>query len=116
MADEYKSLLNFSIDEHTIWTYKLNVNEKEVMEQNIDNGIWKKMTEYDTSEVDCFFTVNLDSYWPENISNDLYYCLYDFSLNEFINTNDDVAILGWHRVLFVYDIENAMYYCISKSI
>lgn len=116
IADDYKNLLTFGIDEHTIWTYELNETETDLMEQNLNNGIWLEMTNEDIDENMYFFADLLVSYWPENMSDNLYYCLYDFSLKKFVSSSDVVAMLGWHRLLFIYDMENRVYYCVSKSI
>ncbi len=116
IADAYNNLLTFSIDEHIIWEYKLNLREKKLMDEDLCNGIWDIISNKNHEEIKYFFTDNSDSYFPKDISNDSYYCIYDFSLKRFIGANEDVAILGWHRALFVYDKANACYYCVSKSI
>ena len=116
IANTYTDLLGPSIDEHKIWNYKLNSFEKKELEKELDNGIWNKTNTEAISEIDYFFKVNLVSYLPENISENSYYCIYDFSLKRFIDINENVSMLGWHRVLFVYDKGNAEYYCVSKSI
>lgn len=116
IADSYTDLLTFSIDEHKIREFRLDSDEKMMIEQDLGNGIWDKITGKDLEEIRFFFTVNSDSYFPKDISDDSYYCIYDFSLKRFIGANEDAAILGWHRALFVCDKANARYYCVSKSI
>lgn len=116
IADSYTDLLTFSIDEHKIWEYRLNSAEKMKIEQDLGNGVWDKITGESLEEIKYFFTDNSDSYFPKDISDDSYYCIYDFSLKRFIGANEDAAILGWHRALFVCDKANACYYCVSKSI
>ena len=116
IANNYTDLLTFSIDEHKIWEYRLSDREKENAESNLNNSVWNKVTNESTEETEYFFTVNSDSFLPKDISNDSYYCIYDFSLRRFIGADEDVALLGWRRALFVYDNENAHYYCVIKSI
>ncbi|MBQ2902827.1 MAG: hypothetical protein IJE48_00360 [Clostridia bacterium] len=116
IADTYTDLLPVGIDVHKIWEYKLNSDESNRIEQEHRNGIWNKVTDKAMSEIQYYFTVNFDSYLPDNISDDLYYCIYDFSSKKFITVDEDTAILGWHRALFVWDRENARYYCVSMSV
>lgn len=112
IADNYTDLLTFSIDEHKIWEYRLNSDEKKIIEQDLGNGIWDKITGESMEEIKYFFTVNSDSYFPESISDDSYYCIYHFSLKEYVRTDDIVG----HTALFLYDKENSRYFCISHSI
>lgn len=116
IANTYTDLLGLSIDEHKIWHYKLNSSEKEEIEKELDNEIWNQTIAEAIPEIDYFFKVNSVSYLPENIYENSYYCIYDFSLKRFIDINENVSILGWHRALFVYDKENSRYYCVSLSI
>lgn len=112
VSNYYKDLLTLSIDEHKIWEYKLNCTEKNKAEQDLNNGIWDKITDKNISDVKHFFMFNSDSYFPNGISDDSYYCIYHFSLKRFVRTDELVG----HSVLFVYDKENARYYCVSHSI
>lgn len=116
IADTYTDLLGFSIDEHKLWEYKLNFTEKNEIEEDLDNGKWNKITDETMPEIAYYFTVNSDSYMPDDISDDSYYCIYDFSLKRFIGIDEDVAILGWHRALFIFDKETSRYYCVSMSV
>ena len=116
IADSYNNLLTFSIDIHTIWEYKLNSDEKEKNKQDLDNGVWKKINDESKPEITYYFTVNSDSYLPDNLSDDTYFCIYDFSMKRFIGADEDVPILGWHRALFLYDKEYSRYFCVSMSI
>lgn len=116
MANSYKNLITFSIDEHIIWEYKLNLNEKKKIQQNLDNDIWNIVTDKNKGMIMNFFEKNSESFCPEEVSEVLYYCLYDVSKKEFVNIEDDLAMLGWHRILFLYDKEAGNYFCVSKSI
>ncbi|MBQ2841914.1 MAG: hypothetical protein IJE72_02630 [Clostridia bacterium] len=116
IADKYTDLLTFSIDEHKIWEYKLNSDESREIQKDLDNKIWNKLSDEAITEIQYFFTLNSDSYLPDNVSDSLHYCIYDFSLKRFIGIEENAAILGWHRALFVYDKENSRYYCVSMSV
>jgi hypothetical protein len=116
MANNYKNLAVFSIDEHIIWKYKLSPDEKQQAEQDLKNAVWNKIDEENISDIRDYFTYNFKTYLLDDISDNSYYCLYDYSLKEFINIEDDTGMLGWHRALFVYDKGNGLYYCVSKSI
>ena len=111
MADSYENLLKFSIDEHYLWEYRLNNREKEKAENDLENSVWKEFDGYAKEE-----TEYLSSPDYKDISNNSHYCIYDFSLKKFIGIDEDVALLGWRRALFIYDKENARYYCVIKSI
>ncbi len=111
MADSYNNLLKFSIDEHYVWRYGLNDREKEKAEKDLNNSVWRKFDGYAKEETEY---LSLPDY--KDISDDSYYCIYDFSLKRFIGIDEDVALLGWRRALFVYDRENTHYYCVIKSI
>lgn len=115
-ADNYMNLYSGFTDGHIIWEYKLNKKEKKYIENDLSNGIWKKYTTRDMSEIEYYFTFNSESYLPDNISDNLYFCIYDYGLDKFIGIEDDVAVFGWDRALFVYDRENAQYHCVSLSI
>lgn len=112
IADAYTDLLTFSIDEHKIWEYKLNANEKKKAEENLNCAVWNKITNSNIADAKFYFTVNSDSYWPDDISEDSYYCIYHFSLKRFIKTDELVG----HTALFIYDKANSRYYCVSLSI
>lgn len=116
MADNYINLHSGFTDGHIIWGYKLNSAEKEKIKEDLDNGIWDKNTDEAMSEIMYYFTFNSESYLTDDISEELYFCIYDFGLKRFIGVDEDVSILGWNRALFVYDKANSQYYCVNMSI
>lgn len=62
------------------------------------------------------FTFDSKLYLPDGISDDLYYCIYDFGHKKFITVDEDVFLFGWHRATFIYDKENSRYYCSDMAI
>ncbi len=115
-ADNYIDLYSGFTDGHIIWEYKLNFAEQKEIEEDLNNGIWNKNTNKSMSEIVYYFTFNSELYLPEDVSDELYFCIYDFGLKRFIGIDEDVSILGWNRALFVYDKANSQYYCVNMSI
>lgn len=116
MADKYNDLYSGFTDGHVIWEYRLNHKEKEKIESELNNGIWDKITEEAMPEIIYYFTFNSESYLPNNISGNTYYCIYDFGLKRFIAIDEELSLLGWHRAIFVFDKDNSQYYCANISI
>lgn len=116
VANTYKDLLKLSVDEHIIWEYKLNSKEEKEMLENLNSEIWKNIGTENKFEAMYFFEVNAESHWPKDMSDDLYYCMYDYTAGRFVTFEEALPVLGWHRILFVYDKEHSNYYCVSKSI
>ena len=115
-ADEYNNLYSGFTDGHVIWEYRLNSKEKEKIESELNNGIWTKSTKKAMPEIIYCFTFDSESYLPDNISENTYYCIYDFGLKRFIDVDEELSVLGWHRALFVFDKENSRYYCVDIAI
>ena len=116
IADNYIDLYSGFTDGHIIWEYKLNFAEQKEIEEDLNNGIWNENTNASMSEIVYYFTFNSESYLPDGISDELYFCIYDFGLKRFIGIDEDVSILGWNRALMVYDKANSQYYCVNMSI
>ena len=116
IADKYNVLYSGFTDGHVIWEYELNSIEEEEIQRDLNNGIWNKITDEAMSEIIYYFTFNSESYLPDNISDKLCFCIYDFGLKKFISIDEDVPILGWHRAIFVFDKDNSQYYCADISI
>ena len=116
MADKYNDLYSGFTDGHIIWEYSLNHKEKEKIESELDNGIWNQITNEATSELIYGFTFNSKSYFPDDISEDAYYCIYDFGQKRFISSDENLSVLGWHRAYFIFDKTNSQYYCSDLEI
>ena len=116
MADDYNNLYSGFTDGHTIWEYELNSVETAEIEEELNNGIWNKVTDETMSETAYYFTFDSKLYLPDGISDDLYYCIYDFGHKKFITVDEDVSLFGWHRATFIYDKENSRYYCSDMAI
>lgn len=117
VANNYTDIMGISIDEHKIWEYKLNSKEKEILNDEINNGYWLKATKEEYEEIkERFFSVNLDNVAPEKMTENIYYCLCKPSTNEVFSILEDNVLLGWHRFVFIYDFETEMYWCVSKSV
>lgn len=107
MANVYEDLLAMTFDDHRIWKYRLTDAEVAQITENLENGIWKKLS--DNAEKD------LEWYLPDSyntLGKELYFCAYRAHLNEF----DDIDTTTPPRFLFLYDAENHIYYCVSKVI
>lgn len=119
IADKYKDYLVFSFDDYRIWEYELNVGEIAAVENGINNGIWQKASEKQYGDIiSVFFEHGLYRNKPDKLSEnyeDIFYCLYDNTLNEFIKI-DEGASLGWHRELFIYDKMDKIYVAVSMGI
>lgn len=116
MADEYNNLYSGFTDGHVIWKYKLNSKETEKITQELSNGIWTRNTKKAMPEIIYYFTFDSESYLPDDISEDIYYCIYDFGQKKFISIDEELPLLGWHRAFIVFDKANSQYYCADLSI
>ena len=119
IADKYKDYLKFSFDDDRIWEYELNSEELDMVEADIDNGIWLNPTKRQFDDIiDVFLEhssyIKKSDDSSENY-NGIFYCIYDNTANSFIQ-NDDGSILGWHRELFIYDKNNKIYTVVFKGI
>lgn len=119
IADEYEDYLALGFDDYRIWEYELTDAEAASVEADFNKGIWQKPTETEYEDIiNTFFENGLDRNKPDKLSEkceDIFYCLYDNSLNEFIGI-DEGAVLGWHRELFIYDKANKIYVAVFKGI
>lgn len=117
VANNYTDLMGISIDEYKIWEYKLNDKELEILNNEINNGYWNKATIEEYEEIkEMFFRYNLDNITPEEMTENIYYCLYRPSTNEVFNILEGNVLLSWHRNIFIYDFETEMYWCVSKQV
>ena len=107
MANEYNDLLAMTFDDHRIWKYELNAEEIAQLTGNLKNGLWQKLSGNAVKELEWYLP---DSY--KALGEDVYFCAYRAYLNEF----DDIGTTTHPQFLFLYDIENHIYYCVSKSI
>lgn len=115
-ADKYNDLYSGFTDGHVIWEYRLNPKEKDKIKSELNNGIWTKITKETMPEIIYYFTFDSESYLPNNISGNTYYCIYDFGLKRFIAVDKELSLLGWHRAIFIFDKDNSQYYCADISI
>lgn len=114
-ADDYINILGFTLDEsYRIWEYELNENETSLMNDDLNNGIWTKLTEDDYKYIENEF---FDSkYLSLGMSDNLYGCLFDYKIGEFVSiSEDDSGLVGLDKVLFVYDGNEKVYCCVHKA-
>jgi len=109
MANEYENLLAMTFDDHRIWKYNLNDKEAQKMNEDIERGLWKEFYDTELAQDGYFFP---DGYFTKDLSEELYYCMYNSKLEGPIYH----GALAENRYLFLYDAGNQGYYCASKAI
>ena len=111
ISDYYTDNMKFGFDGQKIWRYDLNNEDTVKIEEEIYSFPWKLVKEEENYKLNFYFGKSK----PENLSETIYYCLYDLRLQEFIDFNYG-DLLGWSRLLFLYDCETHSYYCIYMDI
>lgn len=114
MANKYHDCMYFSFDDHRIWEYKLNKKEVRAIEEDLDNGIWKKATKEEYNSMIGSFYFDSDS--DTHITEDIYYFLFDDISEEYIYAEPDGLPVIGHNELFIYDNAQKIYLCIALSI
>lgn len=109
MADEYEDLARFTFDDHRIWKYKLNRKEAEQMSEELKNSYWFEFSDDVKKETEFYLT---DEKWYEDLSDEVYCCLYCTYHNKFVDFSDE----GLVSFLFLYDALNQEYYCVYITI
>lgn len=103
MCDEYKSVA--AREETTVWKYVLSDEEKNEISAQLNQSPWVSATSYE------FGPFLPEDYYPEDLSENLYYCIYDLGADEFDNFNRNFPIIFESRMLFLYDADEGVYYC-----
>lgn len=103
MCDEYKSEALREV--RTVWKYILNDKEREEIEKQLDNSPWVSTDSYE------FGPYLPEDYYPNSLSENLYYCIYDLEEDSFDNFNRNFPIIFESRALFLYDADAGIYYC-----
>lgn len=117
VANKYTDYMGISIDVHQVWEYRLSDKEVEVLNNEINNGNWNKATREEYEEIkERFFSINFDNVAPKTMTENIYYCMFRPSTNEVFKVLEDNIFLGWHRIIFIYDFETEMYWCVSRSV
>lgn len=108
MCDEYKSVA--AREETTVWKYVLSDEEKKAISEQLDKSPWVSTSSYE------FGSFLPEDYYPEDLSENLYYCIYDLGADEFDNFNRNFPIINESRMLFLYDADAGIYYCFLAAI
>jgi len=103
MCDEYKSEALREV--RTVWKYILNDKEREEIEKQLGNSPWVSEDSYE------FGPYLPEDYYPNSLSENLYYCIYDLEEDSFDNFNRNFPIIFESRALFLYDADAGIYYC-----
>ncbi len=114
-ADDYINISGFMMDGgHRIWEYELNEKEVVSINDELNNGIWKKLTEDDYKYIENEF---FDSkYLSLGMSDNLYGYLFDCKIGEFVSiSEDDSELIGLDKALFVYNSNEKTYCCVHKA-
>ena len=108
MCDEYKS--DAAREETTLWKYVLSDKEKEEISAQLEQSPWVSASSYE------FGSYLPDDYKPDNLSENLYYCIYDLGADGFDNFNRNFPIINESRMLFLYDADAGVYYCFLAAL
>lgn len=114
MAEKYHDCMFFSFDDHRIWEYKLNKREVKAIEEDLNNGIWKKAAKEEYAGIIRSLYFDYDS--DIDITEDIYYFLFDDISEEYVYAEPDGLPVGGHNELFIYDTAQKIYLCIALSI
>ncbi len=108
ICDVYKS--EALREETTMWKYVLNDKEREAISAQLSNSPWAETSSYE------FGPYLPDDYKPDNLSENLYYCIYDLGADGFDNFNRNFPIIFESRMLFLYDADAGVYYCFLAAL
>ena len=108
MANEYENLVSFTFDDHRIWKYKLNSKESEEMNEELKNSHWSEFTDNEKQEAVLYFP---GEHRFDSFSEETYYCLYSTVDGKFVSFNGP----GVPRFLFIYDVPDQEYCCVSLT-
>ena len=108
MCDEYKSVA--VREETTVWKYVLSDEEKDEISAQLNQSPWVSATSYE------FGPFLPEDYYPEDLSENLYYCIYDLGADEFDYFNRNFPIIFESRMLFLYDADAGIYYCFLAAL
>ncbi len=108
MCDEYKS--EALREETTLWKYELSDEEQNVIAKQLNQSPWISASFYE------FGYFLPEDYYPESLSENLYYCIYDMGTDEFDSFNHNFPIINESRMLFLYDADEGMYYCFFAAL
>ena len=108
MCDEYKS--DAVREEMTMWKYILSDEEKEEISVQLNRSPWVSALSYE------FGAYWPDNYKPDNLSENLYYCIYDLGADKFDDFDRNFPIIFESRMLFLYDADAGIYYCFLAAL
>ena len=108
MCDEYKS--DAVREEMTMWKYELDEEERKEIGAQVESYPWVKASSYE------FGAYWPDNYKPDNLSENLYYCIYDLGADKFDDFNRNFPIIFESRMLFLYDADAGIYYCFLAAL
>ncbi len=112
IADKYKNIFVGINEDHRLWKYNLNNKETTNINNDLTNGVWQSIP-YDGFQY--IYKVYFSEYlFDYNITDEIYYCLYDLRKEEYINIDiNDTLLYCQENLLFVYNKTTAEYYCVS---
>lgn len=117
VANKYHDNMIFSFDDYRIWEYRLNNKEVTAIQGELNGDIWKRPSAQEYADIIAvFFEFGSEQNTPVNLTDDVYYCLFDDGADTFIDINSDNTLLGWHRELFLYDVSQKTYWCVARGI
>lgn len=116
IADNYKDYAFGTFDTLEKWEYNLTDKEKAEIQNDLDNGVWKKADHISENLIEDFFAFGPDDYRPEKLSDNLYYCIYGYDDKAFVDYHTSMKEMGVSHALFLYDYSENKYYCVNKLI
>lgn len=111
LADKYKNLTPLTFESWEIYEYKLNDNEIQAIEKELDNGYWAKLEGKDKEYFlrDYFYPPTLDKEWQKDfhLSDEVYVSSYAGYQKPY-HYSETSIFDNWY--VLVYDKEVATYY------
>lgn len=111
LADKYKNLNPLSFNSWEIYEYRLDNNEVEAIEKELDNGYWAKLESEDNEYFirDYFYPSELNKVWQKDfqLSDEVYVSSYAGYQRAYHYSETSVSD-NW--CVFVFDKEALAYY------
>ena len=116
VANEFKQYLSIDIDEY--WIFRLNTEEQNEMQKDIEINSWRVMNDTDVMIVENHTGHYDDSVIYESINNHRFYIYILDCDNKIELPNDNGYFMGndcYQWIIFIYDTETNYYYIFHQS-
>lgn len=116
IAKEFKQYLSIDIDEY--WIFRLNKEEQNEMQKDIETNKWRLVNDTDVTIVEDHTSYDDDSVIYESINNHKCY-IYIFDCDNKIELPNDNGYFTandcYEWLFFIYDTETHYYYVVHQS-